>query len=72
MGRVILYPLTIGNGAAAVPTGWVVYAPSEGGSCHRHWPVSQHVTLIVFSSSEGIFGILFCIYKTKDSINCHT
>lgn len=54
----------VGSGTA-VPTGRMTCTSSEGAAA-RPRPVSHYVTFIAFSSNEGIFGILFCVYKTKD------
>ena len=48
-----------------------MWAFRRGGSCGP-WPVSHYVKLIAFSNSEGILGILFCVYKAENSTNCHT
>ena len=42
--------------------------PSEGAAAEAPGLFHIMLTLVAFSSNESIFGILFCVYKTKDRL----
>lgn len=68
---VTFYPLVVGEGTAAVPTGWAVW-PVREEKVPQPQAFSTSVTLAAFGHTEAGFVIVPCLSDKKQSINCRS